>query len=307
MKTKALIFSMMAVICMIILFAGSVRSQDTIMVRTERAQMSKGIQTAYIVEIPMVTLKDVQQNWIKRLQENIRTKAVKSKDELVLAKVVKSEISSDTISIYTLFIEKADRIVMNVFLQIDTVFFSPKEDKTDLSAEKIDSSIKNYVRKFAVEQYKLAAAEALEAQQKILEQMENDLEKLIKNNENLNKDISTQENDIDKTERTVSDLDKQIDLKNQEILSNTNSMQTLVLDTDKKAAQDKQKTLDKEKNKLEKERTNDKNDISDMKSKIEKDKKGIEDNEKLQEDKQTEIATQKEEVTKAQTMLNGIK
>ena len=47
---------------------------------------------------------------------------------------------------------------MNVFIEIDSVFFSPLEDKTQLSAEKTDSRIKNYIRKFAVEQYQLAAA-----------------------------------------------------------------------------------------------------------------------------------------------------
>ena len=46
-----------------------------------------------LVEIPMGILKDVQQNWIKRLQENIKAKVIATKDEFVLADVVKSEIT----------------------------------------------------------------------------------------------------------------------------------------------------------------------------------------------------------------------
>jgi DNA repair exonuclease SbcCD ATPase subunit len=307
MKAKLFSIAMVAGLCMIIVFSNPSFSQETIEVKVESAQMSKGMQTGYMVEIPMAILKDVQQNWIKRLQENIKTRVIASKDEWVLAKVVKSEISSDTISIYSLFIEKEDHIVMNVFVEFDSVFFSPKEDKTQLTAEKTDNSIKNYIRKFAVEQYSIAAEADLNAEQRILEELENDLEKLVKDNENLNKDISSLENDIEKTERKITSLDQQIELKDQEILAHKTSMQGLVGEDEKKAALEKDKALEKEKNKLEKERVNAKDDISNMKSKIDKNNKTIKDNEKLQEEKQEEINVQKEDVAKAQNLFNGIK
>lgn len=307
MKAKYFNNSMMAGICMILFFAVPSFSQETIAVKTEKAVMSKGMQTCYLVEIPMGIMKDVQQNWIKRLQENIKAKVIATKDEFVLSNVVKSEITNDTISIYSLFIEKETSVVMNVFIEIDSVFFSPLEDKTQLSAEKTDSGIKNYIRKFAVEQYRLFAEEDLEAEQKLQEELENDLEDLVKDNENLNKEISSLENDIEKTERSISSLDQEIEVLNKELLAHKTSILSLQLEDEKKAAQEKEKALEKDRNKLEKERTNARNDISDMKSKIEKNNKTIADNEKLQEEKQVEIEAQKAEVTKAQTKLDGIK
>lgn len=307
MKAKYFKYSMMTGICMILFFAVPSFSQEAIEVKTEKVVMSKGMQTGYLVEIPMGILKDVQQNWIKRLQENIKAKVIATKDEFVLSHVVKSEITNDTINVYSLFIEKETSVVMNVFIEIDSVFFSPLEDKTQLSAEKTDSGIKNYIRKFAVEQYRLFAEEDLEAEQKLMKELENDLEGLVKDNENLNKEISSLENDIEKTERSISTLDQEIELKNKEILTHKTSIQSLVLEDEKKAAQDKDKELEKERNKLEKERKNARNDISDMKSKIEKNNKTITDNEKLQEEKQLEIEAQKADVTKAQTKLDGIK
>lgn len=281
-------------------------SQETIEVKIEKATMSQGIQTAYIVRIPLAILKDVQGNWVKRLQENIKTKVINVNDEYLLSDVVIGEITLDTLSIYSLFIEKEDGVVLNVFVQIDSAFFSPKEDKTHLAAEKIDNGIKNYVRRFAVDQYRYFAENDLEAEQKILKGLQDEYDKLGKDNEKLKKDISSLENNIEKTEREIASLDQEIDLKNKESLTHKTGMQALVLEDEKKAAQARDKELEKEKNKLEKDRTGLKNDISDMKSDIEKNEKTIDDNIKLQEEKQKEIDFQEEEVAKAQAVLNGI-
>jgi DNA repair exonuclease SbcCD ATPase subunit len=307
MKPKLPASSILAMICLLLLHACPVFAQETIEVKVEKAGMSKGMQTAYIVEVPMAALKDVQQNWIKRLQQNIKTKVVQVKDEYVLSNAVIAEITTDTISVYSLFIGKEGRVLMNVFIETDSVFFSPQEDKTQLSAEKTDNAIKNYVRNFAVEQYRLAAGNALKAEQKILEGLENDLKKLIKDNENMVKEISSLENNIEKKEREIKNLDQEIDLKNQGLLSHKSSMALLAVEAEKKAAQDKEKELDKEVKKLEKERVNAKNDISGMKADIEKNNKEITNNEKLQEEKQGEINVQKEDVKNAQALLDGIK
>lgn len=299
----------MIIACMLILLSGvSIAfSQESIEVKVEKATMSQGVQTAFIVNIPMAVIKDVQNNWIKRLQENIKTKVVNVNDELVLSKVVIGEITSDTISVYSMFIQKEEGVVMNVFVKLDSLFFAPADDKSSLADEKIDNGIKNYVRKFAVDQYRLFAEKDLEAEQKIQEGLQDEYDKLGKTNEKLTKDISSLENNIEKTEREIVDLEKEIELKNQEVLAHKTSMQTLVLEDEKKAAAAKDKDLEKEKSKLEKERTGLKDDISDMKSDIENNEKEIEKNTKLQEEKQQEIDLQKEEVAKAQARLDGIK
>lgn len=304
MKIKNLI-SLIATLFLVVMILPAIAQVD-IDVKMIQAQMSKGMQPCYVVDIPKGVLQDIQQNWIKRLQENNKVKVANNNGELVFSGI-KSEISMDTIFVYTLFIEKEEWIVMNVFVEIDSVFFSPSEDKTKLAAEKTDNAIKSYIRQFAVEQYRLNATEDLEAEEKLLEQLQDEYDKLGKDNENLEKDISSLENDIDKTERSISDVEKEIDLKNQEILTHTTGMAALLSQAEKKAAEDKKKDLEKEKNKLEKERTGYKNDISDMKSDIEKNQKQIEENTELQEEKQAAIDAQAEEVKKAQATLDGIK
>jgi hypothetical protein len=282
-------------------------SQETLVVKNIQAQMSKGMQTCYSVEIPRAVLKTVQQNWVKKLQENIKVKVAENGPELVLAKVLKPEITSDTISIYSLLIQKDTIVEIDIFVEIDSVFFSPKEDKTDLATDKIDNNIKNFLRSFAVAQYRLVVSDELDAQEKVLKTMENDLEKLEKTQENLEKDNSSLENDIEEKEREVKEIDANIEVKNQEIMKHNASMLTIVLEADKDAAKDKQKTLEKEKKELEKNRSKAKDDISSYKSKIDKNNKAIEDCKNEQEVKAQEIAAQNQLVTAIETKLNGIK
>ena len=126
----------------------NVFAQETIEVKNIQALMSKGNQPCYLVEIPQADLDFVQQNWIKKLQEGGKIKVKEVKSELVLEGVVKSELTKDTANIYSLLIQKENRIVLNVFVEIQGTFFAPKEDKTDLANDKTDNSIKNYIRSF---------------------------------------------------------------------------------------------------------------------------------------------------------------
>jgi DNA repair exonuclease SbcCD ATPase subunit len=282
-------------------------AQEIIEVKITQAQMSKGSQSCYVVEIPQAEPKTVQQNWIKKLQEGTKIKVKEINQEFVLAGVLKTEFSTDTVNIYSMLFQKDSTISLYVFVEFDSVFFKPNDDKTDLTSAKKDNSITNYIRSFAVDQYKLAVTAELEDQQKILKTLQKDLEKLEKDEENMIKENSSLENDIDKTEREIKDIEAAIDLENKGILSHITSMQNIVSEADKKAAQERQKDLEKEKNKLEKDRSKAKNDISSYKSKIEKNKKDIKEGEKLQEEKNEEITIQTELVSKVQAKLGGIK
>jgi DNA repair exonuclease SbcCD ATPase subunit len=295
-------------IMFIVLTGITSKAQETIEVKNIEASMSRGTNTCYVVTIPQADPDIVQKNWIKKLQEGIKSKVKVVNEELVLTNVLKSELSNDTITIYSLIIQReAGKVVLNVFVETGGVFFGPKADKTDLASDKTDSNIKNYIRAFAVDQYKLAVANEMEGEQKKLETMQDDLKKLVKDEESMTKDISSLENDIDKTEREIKEIEANIDLKNQAIQANNASIMTITGEADKKAAQDKQKDLEKERNKLEKERSNAKDDISSYKSKIEKNNKNIEEGKKLQEDKTAEISKQTEVVKAVQAKLDGIK
>jgi hypothetical protein len=292
----------------ILAFSMTGRAQEKIEVTNIQALMSKGLQTCYAVAIPEADRNIVQQNWIKKLQEGVKNKVKTINQELVLSNVVKSELSKDTMTIYSLIIQREEnRVILNVFFEIGGAFFGPKEDKTDLASDQTDNNIKNYIRSFAVEQYRLAVSNELEGEHKVMESLQDDLKKLVKEEESMTRENSSYENDIDKTEREIKQIESNIDLKNKEILSNNTGMLTITGEAEKKAADEKQKNLEKERNKLEKDRSRAKDDISSYKSKIDKNNKNIEESKKSQAEKQEDIDKQAEIVKQVQAKLDGIK
>jgi len=308
MKTYNSILSASFCLVFIFLLTGySALSQELIEVKNAQAQMSKGNQPCYVVQIPQADLKIVQQNWIKKLQESTKVKVKELGQELILAGVVKPEITSDTIDIYSLLIIKDSAIILNAFVEIDSAFFGPKEDKTDLASDKIDNSIRNYLRTFAVEQYKIAVEEELEGEEKILNTLEDDLKKLEKGEENLTKEISSLENDIEEKEREIKEIDILSDQKQQEIMAHSASMLTITGEAEKKAAKEKEKELEKEKKGIEKDRSKAKDDISSYKSNIEKNQKEIKESQEQQELKKEEILNQQGVVKQVEVKLGGIK
>jgi hypothetical protein len=308
MKTRT-IFSFsdfyLVIIFFLISFAAS--SQVVIEVKTTKAQMSKGNQPCYVVQIPQAELKTVQQNWIKKLQEGNKSKVKELNQELVFIGAAKPELIADSINIYSILIQADSAIALNVFVEIDSAFFGPSEDKTLLANDKIDNDIKKYVRDFAVAQYRLAVEDELELEQKNLKTLENDLEKLEKEEDNLKKDNSSLENDIEDSEREINEIGRNITLKDQEIQTHNTSILSLSTDVEKKAAQEKQKQLEKEKKGLEKDQGKARDNISSCKSKIEKNEKAIKDSEEQQNLKKDEIASQTNVVDQVQVKLNGIK
>jgi hypothetical protein len=303
MKTKLAFSALILLLCTFT----SVKAQDTIDVIQTQAQMSKGMQPCYSVDIMRGAMKSVEVNWVKKLQENIKVKVQETGPEFILNKVVKEEITHDTITIYSLLIQSPDKITIHAFFEIDSVFFGPKDDHSDLAHKKINTNIIHYMRTFAVEQYRMVVANELKEQEKVLKTMEGDLKKLEKEEENMKKENSSLENDIEEREREIKEEEANIDMVNQELLKHNASMLTLTLETDKDAAKDRQKELEKQKKDYEKSRSKARDDISSYESKIEKNNKAIEDSETQQAAKAEEIAQQEEVIRQVQAKLDGIK
>jgi len=294
--------------CLIFILLGiNTFAQEPIEVKNIRAQMSKGTQPCYVVNIPHAEIKSCQKDWIKKLRENNKIKIKEINLELVMEGALKSELTTDSVNIYSLMVPKDSLISLYLFLEIDSVFFSPKEDKTDLVSDKIDNSIKNYMRSFAVDQYNLVVSDELEDQQKMLKTLQNDLEKLVKDEENMKKDSASLENDIEQKERDIKELDANIEFISQELLKHNASMLTLSTDIEKDVAKDRKKELEKMKKDEEKSRSKTQNDIISYRSKIEKHAKDILKGEEMQEKKKQEISDQNTIINSVQTKLDGMK
>jgi hypothetical protein len=306
-KSAKILRKVMVTIALMVLTVSLSYAQDTIRVTNSDAQMSRGMQSCYLVEIPQADLKSVEVGWIKKLQENIKVKVEETGPELILHHAVKSEISSDTLSIYSLIIQHENHISIHAFLEFDSVFFTPKKDETDLASMKLNQNIINYLRSFAVEQYREAVADELKEEEKILKSLENDLKKLEKDEENMIKDNASLENDIEEKERDVAELEQMIETTNNELTKHNVSMLSLEDDEAKDAAKDKQKELEKMKKDYEKSWSKAKDNISSYEAKIERNNQDIEESEEQQEAKRAEIEAQQGVIMQVQEKLDGMR
>jgi hypothetical protein len=276
-------------------------------VTIEQAQMSKGTQTCYNVNIPQAELKTVEQNWVKKLGENNKAKVQTVGTELVMTGALKTELWPDSLNIYSLLIQRDSSINLYFFMEIDSVFFTPSKEESNLVSDKTDNHIRNYLRNFAIDQYRLSVTEELETQQKVLKSLQNDLQKLEKNEQNLKKDNASLENKIEKKEREIISLEKDVELKNGEIQALLSSSAQITDKEEKKAFDAKHKELEKDRDKMEKDRTSAKDDISAYELKIENNDKDIEISLADQESKKEEISKQEEIISQIEIKLNNIK
>ena len=279
-------------------------SQEAIEVQITTAQMSEGRQPGYHVEIPKAELKTTQRNWVKKLQENIKVKVKKVDHEWVLAQAVKNELTKDTLSVYTIFIQKDDKIHMKVFIKIDDVFFSPDDDETKLSRHKTDNNIKSYIRNFALEEYKLIAGNHLQAAERSLKSAENELNRLIREKDYLIRSGSSIKRSIDSYERRLFDTNRQIFNKQKEIIDQQVYMRKLVNENERRAAVEKLRRLERQKYNLEKNRETYARNLAGARKKLDNNINKLNENHSGQVAARTEIAVQQKAIRYYQSILS---
>jgi len=309
MNSNNLIFRIRIVFASLIslLISGTVVSQQKIEVTTMQANMSKGKQTCYYVNIPQAGLKTIKQQWMKKLQANTKTKVTENGEELVIIGMVEHSITKDTMNIYSMIFPEDTTTRLAAFFEIDSVFFSPNEAEEDLMNEKVDKSIQAYLREFAVTQYRDAVTDELDKEQEKYEDLQKELKKLVNDEEDMEKAIPNAENDIKDAENSIDDLERQMSRQSTRIEDKRIAMAAMTSEEMKSEASDEIKEMEKERHKLQKKRDNERDKIIDLKSDIKKNEKGIENGKKLQEEKQEEINQQKLVVDRVTQKLAGIK
>lgn len=284
-----------------------ISAQVSFDVNAEIRKMSKGDQMSYTIDIPQADLKTVTKNWIKLLQEETKQKAIVSEHEIYIEGALVPEIVQKPINIYSYIYEVDSMIRVYSFFEIDSVFFAYSGNKDDIVGEKMYAGITNFTRKFAVGQYAIAVENELENEQKTLKSLLGELDKLEKDNQDLQKVIKENEQNIAESNDEIKLLDADND-RTISAISTQREVVSGISDKElKKTEQKELKNLESERkkigNKLEKEQKR----IVEYDAAIDKSKADIEKNLQLQEEKKKEIETQEEVVKSVEIKLDGIK
>jgi len=283
-------------------------SQENIEVIQKSVSMSQGEQPAYLVTVPQSDFEQVLKEWKKVIRQNTKSKVEENEHELFIAGTQINSIHHQPINIYSAVINKDSMVKVVAVYEIDSVFFAYSEEIPDLKNEKTHHHIKNFMRDFAVGQYKNAVGIELSDAEKLFKTKNKELKELGKQNEVYQKEMIESEQNIKSSEDLISSYEKDSERKLSEINSKKESIASLTNEPElADQAKNQLKTLEKEKksigDKLEKEQKNIvKNEVN-----IEELNRYIEDNTKKQTAKKAEIENQEDVVEEVKTKLLGIK
>ena len=149
--------------------------QDSLIVGEVQETMSQGKQNGFRVVIPKISAKDSEKLWKKFLDEETNASVKKEDNELVVQRTLLKSFQ-DTLSIYSVFKEfEGNTMLSSFFVGVDSVFIQSSKHESQANSAKL------FLHNFAVVAYKQGVSDQLEAENKKLSGLENELKEINSN------------------------------------------------------------------------------------------------------------------------------
>lgn len=304
MKTK-IIFWIMALLS---LFSVYGLAQTKIEVTNENTTISKGNQPVYVVNIPEANPESVKKDWMKLIRQNTKSKVMESGAEISIKGTTISEIYDKPINLYSAIISQDSSIKLVSAFEIDSVFFEFRENNKTLQMENTHNAIKEFLKGFAIDQYKLAVQDQLDNEEKKLSNLNKEFNDFNKQVENDREKVKENEQNIKNSQDAIAGYEKDNERKIEEINSKKEANAAIKNDPElQKIAKGQLKDLEKEKSSIENNLEKEQKNIVNYQANIEDLNRDIESNLKLIEEKKTEISNQQAIVKAVTAKLKGIK
>lgn len=292
---------------MVILATISANAQEKIAVKMVNETMSLGTNPGYSVFIPQAELQTVKKNWVKYLESGSKSKVELSGNEYIIKSVVKKKILTDTLSIYSLLNSEESGTTVLSFFEVDSLFFGPSATIEGVNNLQAENAIRDYLRKFAIDQYKLAVKQTLDLAEDTLKTLEKDLKNMEKDEASFDKKILGLENKIIDLKSENNNLDIRIKSHHEKIPEKRTIGEEITDDDALKVHNKELKGMEKELTKMEKELNKNDKSVSSLESDIKDFQSEIVYNQKLQTAKKQEITDQETVVSNIGNKLKGIK
>jgi hypothetical protein len=258
-------------------------AQQPLEVKVEPRPSSHGVRPAFEVAVPQATADDAVKLWEKTLTGGgILKKSPKMenvKDEWIIRDIVIGDISPEPLNSFTQVSSFPGHIYVRIFLQKENEFLG-----SEGSSPQITDAASRFISNYAVELYKQAVEKELKEEEKKLTSLENDYDKMTRQNKSFNKKI-------DKAEKEESSL--RSDLKDEKKLLKDTKKSDSPGDLNEEELEKSIKDVNKDIKKAEK-----------AQSKFEK---KIDKNEEEQEELEEEIEIQRVKVNEVKEKLKNIR
>ncbi len=280
----------------------AVNAQKPITVTEDSLYFGNSMYPGMMVAIPEVKYENALKNWIKALESGTKSKVVTENGEMTIFGAIIKDIYAAPVNVYSKLID-ADTLLQlwaSVELKKDFYIEKPNGD-TELSMAK------NYLKQFSKDQYVAYVKTEVQAEQKILNDLEGELKSLKNDKSRLQKSIRSSNGNINDEKDNLIIQNNELTTLSAEIIEQNNQLNVMESGTarDEKVAYIKQ--LEKRKNALIKGIKKSQKRINKSHSKISEAELDIPKNESQQEVLTRKIEEQQAVVNKYITKLNTVK
>lgn len=278
-------------------------AQEDIKVKVKDKEFYDTKAIAYVVEIPQAKFKDVERAWPKYLKSSPKEKVIEENGQFFIQNKLIEKISSDSLDINSFIKEYSGQVVLTVSFKLNGSYIS------DDSKDEIHYPTAEYVRDFALEEYKKAVKDELNEEKKTLDKLSSDLKTLIRENDNSKDAIKQKKREIIKLKDqiTLNEMDQsskvvQIQAQKELVYKLVNSV-----GDEQKDAEKKLKQIEKDFKQLQNKKESMFNKIDNLEGQIRDKEREISKNETNQKQFKLEKGDQQYIVEKVKKKLDGIK
>ncbi|MBK7567176.1 MAG: hypothetical protein IPI31_05060 [Bacteroidetes bacterium] len=193
----------------------SVFAQKTVEVKEVVSPLSMGERSGYSVSLGDRSEKDVVKAlkiWINDIQKKVEVDET-GKHEFKATNITAPTLSENPSNIYFLFTTEKDELIVTGFFEVNGAFVSSTTNPDKVKA------CETLMQKFVYRLEKIAIQETVTAEQKILEQRNDEQTSLEKKNKQLNDQITEWEESIKKAKSELETNAKNQEAKKEEIAS----------------------------------------------------------------------------------------
>lgn len=280
----------------------SANGQKPIYINEDSVLVGKSMHPGLTVTIPEVNFDKTLKNWIKEQENGTKSKVVTDNGEMTIFGAIRKDISPNPINIYSTLQNQDSLQLLMVCIEIK------KEEYVEPSSGDIQmTAARNFLKDFAKRQYIDFIKDEVAAEEKILRELNNEMNGLQKNESKTKKGAQSNKSVIRNEQDKLIVQNNELNQLSTEIISQNNLLISMEAGPGREAKAAQIKELDKRKNKLQKEIQSAENKISKSKSKIDQADRALPRNEEDQQNMNAKIEAQEAVVKKFTDKLNTVK
>ena len=224
-------------------------AQQPILVTMESLGAKDNFRNSFTVDIPDVSLKDVERDWLRTVGKRAKGNASVVNGEHIQGGAVNKNISPEPFTVYSKLIETSAGVRVIAWLGQDSIVSSP-----GMTNANQDLAVQKFMGDFAMSAYCEALEEELKTEQHKLRDFEREMSKAIKSEEKSIKTIMKNERSNDKDNAAIATNKRKIQMTIERITEQKEMVNLTAADPNaNKGAKKTLATLEDKKKDLQKE------------------------------------------------------